>query len=212
MTELPSPRGYCFQALSTSWWAPRPTEPLGQPAPSAHRMVQEQCCHSQLEELHCATGINLANEQDGCTMPHGDNTSLEAMFVKVRTCAPPSSAATASAGGLGRSPLCTPDLRCLSYEQCIVLDSGREEGHSSLPTSSSLFSKPWTTPRALSDTGETGMERPSLALKTASPGASNRNVEVRAGVIWAQAHLKPLLNSDRHSPPHPGGPPASLLS
>ncbi|XP_067554474.1 fibulin-1 isoform X3 [Pseudorca crassidens] len=46
------------------------------------RMVQEQCCHSQLEELHCATGINLANEQDGCTVPHGDNTSLEAMFVK----------------------------------------------------------------------------------------------------------------------------------
>lgn len=105
MTELPSPRGYCFQALSTSWWAPRPTEPLGQPAPSAHRMVQEQCCHSQLEELHCATGINLANEQDGCTVPHGDNTSLEAMFVKVRTWAPPSSAATASAGGLGRSSL-----------------------------------------------------------------------------------------------------------
>ncbi|KAB0396628.1 hypothetical protein E2I00_020158, partial [Balaenoptera physalus] len=46
------------------------------------RMVQEQCCHSQLEELHCATGINLANEQDSCAMPHGDNASLEAMFVK----------------------------------------------------------------------------------------------------------------------------------
>ncbi|KAM9674022.1 fibulin-1 isoform 2-T2 [Trichechus inunguis] len=45
------------------------------------RMVQEQCCHSQLEELHCATGINLAN--DGCTTPQGDNAaSLETMFVK----------------------------------------------------------------------------------------------------------------------------------
>ncbi|XP_045408750.1 fibulin-1 isoform X1 [Lemur catta] len=46
------------------------------------RMVQEQCCHSQLEELHCATGINLANEQDSCAMSQGDNASLEAMFVK----------------------------------------------------------------------------------------------------------------------------------
>ncbi|XP_054399777.1 fibulin-1 isoform X3 [Pongo abelii] len=46
------------------------------------RMVQEQCCHSQLEELHCATGISLANEQDHCATPHGDNASLEATFVK----------------------------------------------------------------------------------------------------------------------------------
>ncbi|XP_017384960.1 fibulin-1 isoform X4 [Cebus imitator] len=46
------------------------------------RMVQEQCCHSQLEELHCATGISLANEQDHCATSHGDNTSLEATFVK----------------------------------------------------------------------------------------------------------------------------------
>ncbi|KAK2490175.1 hypothetical protein MC885_002448 [Smutsia gigantea] len=45
-------------------------------------MVQEQCCYNQLQELHCATGINLANEQDSCTMPPGDNTSLEATFVK----------------------------------------------------------------------------------------------------------------------------------
>lgn len=45
-------------------------------------MVQEQCCHNQLEELHCATGINLANEQDSCTVPAA-NTSLEAVFVKV---------------------------------------------------------------------------------------------------------------------------------
>lgn len=48
-------------------------------------MVQEQCCHNQLEELHCATGINLANEQDSCATPRGDNASLEAMFVKVST-------------------------------------------------------------------------------------------------------------------------------
>ncbi|XP_004700279.2 fibulin-1 isoform X2 [Echinops telfairi] len=44
------------------------------------RMVQEQCCHSQLEELHCATGINQANEQDSCDALSG--TSPEAMFVK----------------------------------------------------------------------------------------------------------------------------------
>lgn len=54
-------------------------------SPSPRRMVQEQCCHSQLEELHCTTGINLANEQYSCSTPPGDNTSLEAMFVKVRT-------------------------------------------------------------------------------------------------------------------------------
>jgi fibulin 1/2 len=47
-------------------------------------MAQEQCCHSQLEELHCATGINLANEQENCALPHSGNTShFEAMFVKV---------------------------------------------------------------------------------------------------------------------------------
>ncbi|KAM5334115.1 fibulin-1 isoform 1-T1 [Glossophaga mutica] len=45
------------------------------------RMVQEQCCHSQLEELHCATGINLASEQDSCSALPG-NASLEAVFVK----------------------------------------------------------------------------------------------------------------------------------
>uniref|UniRef100_A0A2I3LKZ6 Fibulin-1 n=1 Tax=Papio anubis TaxID=9555 RepID=A0A2I3LKZ6_PAPAN len=45
-------------------------------------MVQEQCCHSQLEELHCATGISLANQQDHCVAPRGDNASLEATFVK----------------------------------------------------------------------------------------------------------------------------------
>lgn len=90
---------------------PPPSEPLAQPALSARRMVQEQCCHNQLEELHCATGINLANEQDGCTTPYGDNASLEAMFVKVgagplpacRPWAPPSSGATVHLWeGLGR--------------------------------------------------------------------------------------------------------------
>lgn len=57
---------------------------LSAPPRPPRRMVQEQCCHSQLEELHCATGINLANEQDSCATPHGDNASLEATFVKVR--------------------------------------------------------------------------------------------------------------------------------
>lgn len=63
-------------------------------------MMQEQCCHNQLEELHCASGINLASEWDSCASPTGLNASLEAMFVKVSICpprqparAPPSSAA-----------------------------------------------------------------------------------------------------------------------
>lgn len=50
---------------------------------SAHRMVQEQCCHNQLEELHCATGINLASEPDGCASLHSYNSSLETIFIKV---------------------------------------------------------------------------------------------------------------------------------
>uniref|UniRef100_A0A5F8GYV9 Fibulin-1 n=1 Tax=Monodelphis domestica TaxID=13616 RepID=A0A5F8GYV9_MONDO len=45
------------------------------------RMVQEQCCQNQLEELHCATGINVAHEGDGCDSHH-DNSSLEAKFIK----------------------------------------------------------------------------------------------------------------------------------
>ena len=65
-------------------------------------MVQEQCCHNQLEELYCTTGINLANEQDGCAPPRSSNASLEAMFVKV------------SARGLGRSPRCSPNSGSLS--------------------------------------------------------------------------------------------------
>lgn len=48
-------------------------------------MVHEQCCHSQLEELYCTTGINLASEQESCAAPREDSAGLEAMFVKVRT-------------------------------------------------------------------------------------------------------------------------------
>ncbi|KAK7803581.1 hypothetical protein U0070_004217 [Myodes glareolus] len=44
-------------------------------------MVQEQCCHNQLEELHCATGINLASEPEGCATLHNNN-SLETIFIK----------------------------------------------------------------------------------------------------------------------------------
>lgn len=62
--------------------------------PSAPRMVQEQCCHGQLEELHCAAGINLASDQDACVPPRGDNASLEAMFMKVRTWGPHGATAT----------------------------------------------------------------------------------------------------------------------
>lgn len=52
--------------------------------------MQEQCCHNQLEELHCASGINLASEWDSCASPTGLNASLEAMFVKVSICPPAS--------------------------------------------------------------------------------------------------------------------------
>ncbi|XP_068958353.1 fibulin-1 isoform X1 [Petaurus breviceps papuanus] len=45
------------------------------------RMVQEQCCQNQLEELHCATGINVAHEGDSCEAHH-DNSSFEAKFIK----------------------------------------------------------------------------------------------------------------------------------
>ncbi|XP_028934993.1 fibulin-1 isoform X4 [Ornithorhynchus anatinus] len=45
------------------------------------RMVQEQCCHSQLEELHCSAGINAANEGEECAA-HSDNSTYEAKFVK----------------------------------------------------------------------------------------------------------------------------------
>lgn len=61
--------------------APQSRGPHQHPA-LPRRMVQEQCCHSQLEELHCATGINLANERDNCVVPAA-NASLETVFVKV---------------------------------------------------------------------------------------------------------------------------------
>ena len=92
VTGLPPPSGHCSRALGT----------LAHPTASAHRMVQEQCCHNQLEELYCTTGINLANEQDSCAPPRGSNASLEAVFVKVST------------RGLGRPPPCTPKSGSLS--------------------------------------------------------------------------------------------------
>ncbi|XP_023443134.1 fibulin-1 isoform X2 [Dasypus novemcinctus] len=46
------------------------------------RMVQEECCDSQLEELHCTTGINLAKEQESCAAPSANATGLALMFVK----------------------------------------------------------------------------------------------------------------------------------
>lgn len=61
--------------------------PLPMPWPPAyafHRMVQEQCCQNQVEELFCASGINLASEQEDCAVTQADNSSLEAMVVKVR--------------------------------------------------------------------------------------------------------------------------------
>lgn len=92
-------------------------------------MVQEQCCHNQLQELHCATGINLANEQDSCTTPPGDNTSLEATFVKVRPHPPPSSAAAVhqwEAWGTFRPAPPAPGH--LSFRAASGAQPGRQEG------------------------------------------------------------------------------------
>ncbi|MEE6477615.1 hypothetical protein FKM82_011571 [Ascaphus truei] len=45
------------------------------------RITQEQCCTNQLEELHCTTGITIANEREDCDV-HDDNSTCEARFVK----------------------------------------------------------------------------------------------------------------------------------
>uniref|UniRef100_A0A8D0LCE3 Fibulin-1 n=1 Tax=Sphenodon punctatus TaxID=8508 RepID=A0A8D0LCE3_SPHPU len=44
-------------------------------------IAQVQCCISQLEELHCTTGINIANEHDDCDS-HDDNSTCETKFIK----------------------------------------------------------------------------------------------------------------------------------
>ncbi|XP_055962980.1 fibulin-1 isoform X2 [Sorex fumeus] len=55
------------------------------PQPSASRecrMVEEQCCEHQVEELHCTRGISLAGQQDSCALAGADSGSLEAVVVK----------------------------------------------------------------------------------------------------------------------------------
>ncbi|XP_056373476.1 fibulin-1 isoform X2 [Hyla sarda] len=47
------------------------------------RVIQEQCCLNQLEELHCTTGINIATEKNSCDTSEQENaSSCEARFVK----------------------------------------------------------------------------------------------------------------------------------
>ncbi|XP_077325480.1 fibulin-1 isoform X1 [Lithobates pipiens] len=46
------------------------------------RITQEQCCINQLEELHCTTGITIANEQDSCDINEQENATCESRFVK----------------------------------------------------------------------------------------------------------------------------------
>ncbi|ERE86479.1 fibulin-1 isoform 2 [Cricetulus griseus] len=77
------------------------------------RMVQEQCCHNQLEELHCATGINLASEPDGCaTLPN--NSSLETVFIK-RCC----HCCVLGRAAQARGQTCEPNLM-ISYQCGLV--------------------------------------------------------------------------------------------
>lgn len=97
-----------------------PEEPWSRPSPrlAPRRMVQEQCCHSQLEELHCATGINLASEQDSCSVLPS-NASLEAVFVKVSP-APPTSRGPSA---LPRHPSSRPPF-FLSSGGCPIQEGG----------------------------------------------------------------------------------------
>ncbi|XP_073478015.1 fibulin-1 isoform X2 [Aquarana catesbeiana] len=46
------------------------------------RITQEQCCINQLEELHCTTGITIANEKDSCDINEQENATCESRFVK----------------------------------------------------------------------------------------------------------------------------------
>uniref|UniRef100_A0A8C5PJH2 Fibulin-1 n=1 Tax=Leptobrachium leishanense TaxID=445787 RepID=A0A8C5PJH2_9ANUR len=46
------------------------------------RITQEQCCMNQLEELHCTTGITIANEKETCDLSAVNNTSCESRFIK----------------------------------------------------------------------------------------------------------------------------------
>lgn len=78
------------------------------------RMVQEQCCHNQLEELHCTTGINLASEPDGCATLHSSNSSLETMFIK-RCC----HCCMLGRAAQARSQTCEPNLM-ISYQCGLV--------------------------------------------------------------------------------------------
>ncbi|XP_041441183.1 fibulin 1 L homeolog isoform X1 [Xenopus laevis] len=51
------------------------------------RLTQEQCCMNQLEDLHCTTGINIANEREECeTSENEANSTCEARFIKQRCC------------------------------------------------------------------------------------------------------------------------------
>ncbi|XP_068134309.1 fibulin-1 isoform X2 [Hyperolius riggenbachi] len=46
------------------------------------RMTQEQCCINQLEELHCTSGINIANDKESCDITEEQNATCESRFVK----------------------------------------------------------------------------------------------------------------------------------
>ncbi|XP_072001407.1 fibulin-1 isoform X3 [Engystomops pustulosus] len=47
------------------------------------RVIQEQCCLNQLEELHCTSGINVATEKNSCDTNEQENSSsCESRFLK----------------------------------------------------------------------------------------------------------------------------------
>ncbi|KAM5172541.1 fibulin-1 isoform 2-T2 [Mantella aurantiaca] len=66
-------------------WASQKQECKNLPAISESkqcRITQEQCCINQLEELHCTTGITIANEKDSCDVSEQENATCESRFVK----------------------------------------------------------------------------------------------------------------------------------
>ncbi|XP_063164405.1 fibulin-1 isoform X2 [Candoia aspera] len=50
------------------------------------RIAQEQCCLSQLEELHCTTGMAIASKQEDCDLPRENSTCEDKIIRKCCHC------------------------------------------------------------------------------------------------------------------------------
>nr|XP_020659671.1 fibulin-1 isoform X2 [Pogona vitticeps] len=49
-------------------------------------IAQEQCCHNQLEELHCTAGIAMASKQEDCDSHKGNSTCEDKIIKKCCNC------------------------------------------------------------------------------------------------------------------------------